>query len=42
MKLLLPVKGLNEVDQVSEDLSSDIAFEAADDLALALAFDGPP
>ena len=39
MKLLLVVKGLDEVVEVSEDLSGDVALQAADDLSFALAFE---
>ncbi len=40
MKLLLFVKRLDEVVQVSEDLPRDVALQAAHDLSFALAFEG--
>ena len=40
MKLLLPVKGLDEFVEVSEDFSGDVALQAAHDLSFALAFEG--
>ncbi len=33
MKLLLPFKGLNEVVEVSEDLSGEVSLQAANDLS---------
>jgi hypothetical protein len=35
MKLLLLVKGLDEVVEIVEDFSGDAAFRAADDLSFA-------
>ena len=40
MKLLLFVKGLDEIVEVSEDFPRDVAFQAAHDLSFALAFEG--
>ena len=40
MKLHLFVKGLDEIVDISEDLSRDAAFQAAHDLSFALAFEG--
>ncbi|MFT6392247.1 MAG: hypothetical protein ACJA14_001767, partial [Ilumatobacter sp.] len=40
MKLLLFVKGLDEIVEILEDLSRDVAFQAAHDLSFALAFEG--
>ena len=40
MKLLLLVTGLDEVVEIFEDVSGDVAFQAADDLSFALALSG--
>ncbi|MFT6762699.1 MAG: hypothetical protein ACJAXA_001350 [Candidatus Aldehydirespiratoraceae bacterium] len=40
MKLLLFVKGLDEIVEVAEDFPHDVALQATHDLSFALAFEG--